>query len=203
LVHGRQARGTVHLTPGAGLATLDLDFRRGEGFTLTGQVTAAERPLADAWVTLARTDGKQLASQASALTGADGRFEIGGLAPGGYVLRLDPPDGARGHIRRLTLESDLDVTLDLETGAIEGRVTAADTGEPVAGAEVTFEQRDQPLGGAGYPIATTAEDGSFGLLALPPGSYVLRIRAQGFASTQTVVEVTGGPPAQVEIHLRE
>lgn len=56
------------------------------------------------------------------------------------------------------------VTAQEELGSISGTITDADSGEPIAGIDVS-------VSGPGFGIATTAADGSYTATNLPPGWY--------------------------------
>lgn len=91
----------------------------------------------------------------------------------------------------------------METGGIEGHVTAADSGAPVAGAVAALEMRDEALG-TGFQLspAATGEDGSFAFPTLGTGSYLLKVQAEGFGPAEARVEVRAGPPARAEVSLK-
>src|SRR5690554_3007239 len=67
-----------------------------------------------------------------------------------------------------------------QTGKISGKVTDANTGEPLIGANVLVE--GTTMG------AATDLDGYYVILNIPPGTYTLRISSIGY-TTQTVVDV--------------
>ena len=79
------------------------------------------------------------------------------------------PEGTPVPVEGGTLRAGVDVNLrePLPTGVITGRLTAAHTGAPVAGARVTT---DGP-GGSDYVRATTGNDGTYQISDLAPGSY--------------------------------
>jgi hypothetical protein len=60
---------------------------------------------------------------------------------------------------------------------IRGRVTAADTGAPLRGAEVRLFE-------GGYKLTTTNGDGLFELRDVPAGSYRLTVARAGFITLQ-------------------
>lgn len=68
-------------------------------------------------------------------------------------------------------------------GGVEGVVTSPAI-EPIEGANVTLDGTDAS--------ATTAEDGSYALSNVKPGTYTLAIRADGFLSTETEIDVRAG-----------
>ncbi|HVS08391.1 MAG TPA: carboxypeptidase regulatory-like domain-containing protein [Planctomycetota bacterium] len=113
----------------------------------------------------------------------DGSFEIGGLEPGTWYVRLE----ADGHgpseekQARVPGEPLLEFTLP-RCATVRGRATDA-YGSPIAAAEVssayggTGEERPPPQR---QHKAVTDEHGAFELEDLPPGSLTLRASADGF-----------------------
>ena len=81
-----------------------------------------------------------------------------------------------------------------QQGTIGGRVTDAETGEPLAGASV------EALGGGG-PQGSN-EDGQFSL-TVPPGTYSVVVKLIGYATTRIDdVSVAVGGSARVDVSLR-
>jgi iron complex outermembrane receptor protein len=83
---------------------------------------------------------------------------------------------------------------------LSGRLLNSLSGDPVAGATVTLEELKRD--------ATSGSDGTFSFDNVPPGSYHLSVRAQGFSSRRTEVAATaGGNPVDVtvdpELHFEE
>ncbi len=109
----------------------------------------------------------------AALTDAEGKFAIGKLPPGRFIVNVDragfvaPPNGNRlsdSQLRPDEKKEDVKLTLT-PTGAISGRVLNAGGGE-VQGAIVSLD-------GAPFGInpATTDEKGQFRITGVPPGRY--------------------------------
>lgn len=84
-------------------------------------------------------------------------------------------------------------------GLISGRVVAAETGEPLAGAQViaTSTQGNQPMLGAVVNL-----EGNFTIQRVPEGRYELRITYLGYTQSNTTVDVVGGQAAQVNVRLQ-
>lgn len=72
----------------------------------------------------------------------------------------------------------------LAAARIIGRVTNANTGQPVGSAQVTID--GTTLG------ALSAEDGTYAIAAVPEGTQLLRVRRLGFTSTSRSVQVASG-----------
>lgn len=80
-----------------------------------------------------------------------------------------------------------------QTGIVEGEVTDAVTGLPVANAEVV-------LVGTGTSVQA-GPSGRFGLRRVPAGQHVLEARASGYVSGQEAVTVVAGQTALVSFAL--
>jgi protocatechuate 3,4-dioxygenase beta subunit len=118
----------------------------------------------------------------STKTGADGRFRIpnfpaaghAGLAvkAAGKALR---PSGEYAMTREHQSGDD-DIQLRVApAGAVEGKVTVEDTGQPLAGIKIKLEGSKSGLYGSEYrDTIESAEDGSFRIPDVQPGEYNVR-----------------------------
>ena len=137
---------------------------------------------------------------ASDITGDDGIFRLGPLLAGSYALRtLGDRDRAPSD-RVLAAAGDRDVVLITKpAGTIRGRLVDPVTAEPVAGS-VQVSQTD---GEGGYSTGTRP-DGTFVLMSLVHGTYVV----SGSSGTRVglVAEVSvdeARPEVEIEIPLQE
>ncbi len=81
------------------------------------------------------------------------------------------------------------------TGGLEGRVTDADTGRPVAGAEISVQGASSR--------ATTGDDGRYQLDGLPPGTWKVKCRTPGYETElRSGVKVIAGSRATVDFALK-
>ncbi|MFW6206997.1 MAG: TonB-dependent receptor domain-containing protein [Gemmatimonadota bacterium] len=80
-----------------------------------------------------------------------------------------------------------------QTGAVEGRVVAAESGTPLPGVEVALE------GGEDRTLSDT--HGYYALPALPAGDVVLTFQRLGYASVREEVTVQAGERAVADIRL--
>ncbi|HEX6130965.1 MAG TPA: carboxypeptidase regulatory-like domain-containing protein, partial [Actinomycetota bacterium] len=167
--------------------------------SLAGRVTDADgEPVAGATVRIAETG---LETE----TGADGGYELAHPA-GSYTVEVN----AFGYVAQsisVTLVANVETQLAVElalgdVGAVAGTVTSAgdlspqaDAGEPLAGAEVRLVGRPR--------TTTTAEDGSFTLANVEPGTYTLEISAAGHVRMLVDgVVVTAGETTRRDVRLR-
>jgi TonB family protein len=82
-------------------------------------------------------------------------------------------------------------------GRLEGRILARTGDKPVAAATVTL------LSAEGASVGTTlaAEDGAFAFPDVAPGSYRVRIEAEGFAAVEATEAVTSGEATAITYRL--
>jgi TonB-linked SusC/RagA family outer membrane protein len=80
-----------------------------------------------------------------------------------------------------------------QTGAITGTIVSAETGEPLASAQVSVE-------GTGLGALTQA-NGRFLILRVPTGTYTVEAVLIGFATARQGITVTAGESAVVELRL--
>lgn len=78
-------------------------------------------------------------------------------------------------------------------GTITGVVTAAESGQPVAGARVTVRGRRDP--------ALSDSGGRYRLADVPPGTLILQVRAIGHADATRIVELAPGATTAVDVAL--
>jgi hypothetical protein len=137
-----------------------------------------------------------------AQTASDGTFRVPGLAPGTYgIFVLDSPTLTSAGLS-VELTTDQEVAVDLTSGGLKGRIVAAATGAPVAGATVTLEgAAPEPLAVLAPPTATTGEDGSFEIAPVLAGPYRITVSGPGFQPGQATVEVAPHATAWVDLKL--
>lgn len=191
---GRTSHGEAQVEAGT-TARLDLAFT-GDGFTLTGRLTAAGQPLGGAGLLL--RSSRRSATSRAVESDASGTFRFTGLEAGAYHLELVDP--ARPGLRfgeELWIDGDRTLQIDLEVHSIGGRVLGDD--RPLAGARVSAVPH---FGWAGVnPMltveVTSGEDGDFVLPVLSAGSWRLSVSHPGYRSGQWDVVVGPETPALV------
>jgi protocatechuate 3,4-dioxygenase beta subunit len=153
----------------------------------------------------------------SARTGADGRFRIANFPADGHAglavktagKALRPPDSqfvpAREH---RSGEADIQLRVG-PAGAVEGKVTVAETGQPLEGVRIKLEPAKPSLYNSEYrETIASGEDGSFRIPDVLPGIYNVRAVIPGQPVPDWVVlpenaQVTvtaGGTARDVAIH---
>ncbi len=176
---------------------LTLTLRAGR--TIAGRATFADGRPAAGLVLSARFDPTHLVGMAAmgaltggrgeGTTGPDGRFEVGGLGAGPFVLEAEATaaDGTVWRVRRDGVRpGTLDLELVLHTAlAFHGRVVDGG-GAPVRGLEVSAVRR---VAGAVGKVDVTrftarshADDGTFRIADLLAGDYELFVRATDYVT---------------------
>lgn len=185
-------RDDVTVTAGA---TVTLDFAlTGEAVAgnIAGVVTdaASGDPIEGATVT---TDP----ATESVTTGADGSFELVGVAAGTYAVQA-AADGYEAAtvgdvavVAGETATADVALTAVVTTGAVVLTVENACTAQAIAGAIVTLPDSTQLTTDAAGQAATD----------LAAGEYTLTVAATGFIPTTVTVTATAGVPADETIQL--
>ncbi len=95
----------------------------------------------------------------------------------------------------LALVLMLPLALFAQRGTITGKVTDANTGDPLVGANVVI--KGTTIGSAAGP------DGTYKITKVPPGTYTLRASFIGYKMGEQEVQVTAGQTVEVNFELAE
>jgi hypothetical protein len=191
----------VAVAPGARVRGLTI--RMGRAATIAGEVVQARggEPVAGARVDV--SPYLQAGDSGRAVTSADGRFSVSGLAPGPYDVVVSAEGLSSSLDRGITLANGDVYRLRVElegTGAVGGMVRDG-AGLPVAGALITYEQDDLDS----PPVSVrTGADGRYRLESIPAGETVVVARAgEGGVEMRVRVEVVADATAQADFTLEE
>jgi protocatechuate 3,4-dioxygenase beta subunit len=187
------------LRPGERRTGVDLELGDG-GVRVVGVVRDVGGGVVEgAWVTDLPPGGAAPATVAAARSGADGRFELW-LAPGDVDLFALADGYADGHLRAAAPGPAAGFVLTPES-VLVGEVVDADTGDPVAGAEVVAVDDV-----AGARATLSDGDGRFRLARLPPGRWRARARAPGAAGEAGRSVLLGlgetSPPLRISLYAQ-
>jgi protocatechuate 3,4-dioxygenase beta subunit len=161
----------------AGAAPPEQIWKVQRGGRIVGSVrTAGGEPVARARVSASPVGGNSLRRMfggwSNDQTGADGRFELSGLAPGRY--RVSAEADAHPETQpplEVTVAVGGEATLELRLdapGSVEGEVVD-ESGQPVAGVSVRAEGGERWSWGQGRTL--TRDDGRFVIEGVRPGPY--------------------------------
>jgi uncharacterized repeat protein (TIGR01451 family) len=158
---------------------------------ITGTVTQAGSgtPIAGATVSAAPHGG---GGGGTATTALNGDYELA-LAPSTYDLTVSAFGHASTIVWAVAVASDTTTVVDaaltpLPTGTVQGQVTDADTGQPVAATVTVLDT----------PRETTTHTYTF---ALPEGTYTIRARSLGHRVVTATAHVTAGLTTNVDFAL--
>ncbi len=184
----------VRLGGGQSLSNIEIGLRPGTG-AITGTVRSGSQLLGD--VTITATDGDVTRTTTTLTEGPVGTFSITDLpSPGIYTLSIEA-DGYMSQTRDVALsggQAQVGVEMVASTGIIYGRLTDPG-GNPIGGAGVTATSED-----AVYKN-TTAPDGSYELVGLEPGSYVVQFEEFEYHTGSSLVTLGSGGLREVNLSL--
>jgi hypothetical protein len=110
-----------------------------------------------------------------AQTGADGRFEVAGLAAGACHLEVSAPGMAAA---QLDAEAGAtDVAIVLQPSVVTSGIAYDKDGRPASGVQVMLQSKERE--GSAY-WASTGDDGRFSFGDMPEGEYLLQISREGW-----------------------
>ncbi|RKG98053.1 carboxypeptidase regulatory-like domain-containing protein [Corallococcus carmarthensis] len=187
---------------GPGMTVKGVRIRLGGVASLAGVVRRKDSGEAIAGATVGVRANGDRADLLQARAGADGRFEVGGLAPGVYDVQVRAP-GFQPLTRTglgVLAGQRFDLVLELAVpGRIEG--TVVDGAEaPLPGVTVVAQLKWRPLPDA-LPSVTDAE-GRFTLEDVPEGTvYVAARRANSEDEVRQPVSVEAGKTAEARLTL--
>ena len=192
---------TETVSPGEELEGVNFSFKRGA--TISGRVTDVDTgfPISD--VTVGAERARDGTGDSDAESGDDGRYTLGGLAPGVYLVTAEGEN--KGYIRELYddkhawedaarisvtgTEALEGIDFGLKLGAtISGTVIDAQTGLPIANMDVEATLAD----GDEISSSETDIDGRYALKGVPDGVIEVVVAGQGYLQTSKIVTVRDG-----------
>lgn len=196
--NGWQGQGRINLAAGGEKDLGDIGMM--PAASVVGRVLSGEngQPLEGASVSLRQNNQWGGWATTSAVTDAQGRFEMRDVEPGVYTVRAQGNGFAQLELANQAVEAGarLDLgDLKLNRGlSLSGVVTGPDD-KPVAGAGVSLGRPTEGFGWgreeADIASATTAQDGAFTLTGVSEGSLRLSVRADAFAPYAETIQVSG------------
>ena len=173
---GTSRSATKQVTAADDVPVLQTEIVFDVGFTLSGRVTRASQPLANAMVVANLQGGG--GRQATARTDESGAYALQGLQEGSYAVSAtaDPLTGGGASMVRQTVSLTGDQSLDLTfpTAKVAGLVTDADTKQPLADVTVSLSAPPAASGAGGVQRMTqTDSTGRFQFTDIAPQAYTL------------------------------
>jgi len=174
------------------------DLEISSDFTVRGKVTHEGRPVSAARVVFSNEQGMN----ASAVTGADGTYELAVPAPGTYHLFVHAEAFAMVNSQSIrTIRGGETIDVDLREQTVEGTVVDAATREPIAGAVVTLVPENAVTQSVLGETITDA-NGRFRLLTAASGANRVMASAHGYAQLAERVTLGGTRIAPVALALQ-
>jgi hypothetical protein len=172
---------------------------------ITGIVSLNGVALTGAKVELLTTSGAlvsqpPLASPASVVTGADGRYQFLRVDPGSYIVRVtDTLNRVKSFpvtVKQFDGSTGGDVTLNIElfARAISGTVTL--NGVPTRGIALELVQNDRVIA-----TTTSGDNGAYSFTQLEPGDYIVRATITGDVTQIVVTLSTTGDFTNADLQL--
>ena len=169
-----------HVVMPEGEERLTIEIEVGSGSDIEGVVSRGGRPLPGARVQARPVHGSIVESSVTTTTDRDGLFRLPGLTDGDYELGVFHADSGASAVRRVSVDGNKEVDIEIPEGRVAGRVLDANSGEGVAAAGVLLQQQSV-LGDSTSLRTQTDGTGAFALEAVPDGEFLLRVSAVGYA----------------------
>jgi carboxypeptidase family protein len=182
--------------------------------TVSGTVLDSQRKPVAKFQVLAELSGSQWYMPPSekkeqTFEGVDGRFVLTGLRSGSWTFRAEAEGYARSEKVVLVLPAEEELALVLLRKVLVAGKVVDPAGLPVAGAEVTKELEGTEAiqamqGRSDWPVAQSDDEGAFRLEGMPPGTFSIMAKKDGFAPSEGVaLELEeGGQKLDVVLTLR-
>ena len=174
------------------------------GFTLSGHVTRAGQPVANAMVAANLQGGA--GRQATARSDESGGYALQGLQEGSYAVTAstDPLSGTSPSLVRQTVSLTGDQNLDLTfpTARVSGVVTDVDTKQPLADANVGLSSAGGTGGAPVQRMTQTDSTGRFQFADIAPQDYTLNSSKTDYQyDKRTVAASDDGSSENLSIEL--
>jgi protocatechuate 3,4-dioxygenase beta subunit len=186
----------------ANATTKPIEVTLEPGVEITGRVTRAGNGVEGINVAVMSTDSPQMS-----VTRPDGRFTVGDLSPGPYMVVFNKQDEFVQQMRNLTAPAN-NVNIELPPGGrITGRVLDKNTHQPVtsfnAGVSVARMGGGMQIDIPPMMKSFTSDDGSFSLDNVPTGTVQVVASAPGYTTArQSNVTIEEGKSVEnIELDL--
>jgi large repetitive protein len=189
----RSTSKTVEIAEGSSEVAVEIAF---EGTSrLSGRITRGDRPVSNAFVSVAPDPPTATGGRGSDQADEDGRYSIEGLSDGGYRIQVSG-QGVR-HSRTLEVSGDTNGDIDVPAITLSGVVAESGSSEPLEGASVQAESGTET---GPYDIKRTVTDsrGFYSIENLDPGNYQLTARKEGYQLKTQPVTIS---ESSVELNL--
>jgi|CXWL01.1.fsa_nt_gi protocatechuate 3,4-dioxygenase beta subunit len=195
--HSRSATVDAEVEPGG---ETRVELRLDDGSTVSGRVTRAGEPVANANVRLYRRGG---GSDTGTSTDADGRYELAGVEDGTWGIAVATRD-RRGAQAVIEVAGATIYDVELDAATLVGRVVERDSGEGLGGVAISFETNDPRLRDLVDAGGTrTRSDGTFRVANMPAGSWTVVAELASHGQARATAEVPDSGEVEVELTLEQ
>ncbi|MFN7971577.1 MAG: carboxypeptidase regulatory-like domain-containing protein [Acidobacteriota bacterium] len=170
--------------------SIEVELAFPHGSTLSGRITKAGKPVANATVVAMPGAPAETATRSSSRTREDGTYACEGLSDGEYAVSLLAIETGLDFQTAATVKGDTTHDVEIPTGRVEGRVLDGKSLEPIGSTQVTRKGLDDNPMGAKQAVTDSA--GAFVFADVPDGEYMLTPTRSGWAGTSKKVTVQGG-----------
>jgi hypothetical protein len=129
---------------------------------------------------------------------ADGSYEVGGLEPGDYDVRVNVNGGGNDSVP-YSVVGNATFDIDLKGATVRGTVVDAATGVPLADVQISASSGSPQL--RAWSSANSDGDGRFVLDMLPDGTFNVRANREHYAPATQTLTVSGGSAPPLELRL--
>lgn len=161
----------------------------------------ASNPISGATVNVQISTGTGIII-ATVVTQNDGTYAVEGLAPGSYSVvasAVNYQTAAKGAVINSNSTTTVNFILAADPGSITGKVTNAQSGDPISGANVQVSILDS----SGVVVASILTDsqGDYAVNGLAPGGYTVQVSAPDFQTNSTTVQVQSNQTSTANVEL--
>jgi protocatechuate 3,4-dioxygenase beta subunit len=175
---------------------VEIDF--GAGLTIRGRVTRNAVPISGGNVNFVPR-GRGGVRSPSAMISGDGSYEISGVEPGDYDIRVYASGGGNDVVP-YTVVGNATFDIDLKGATARGVVLDATTSVPLPDVRIYIVPASQ-AGSRVWRNTTSDSDGRFVLDTLPDGTFNLRAEREHYAAALQSITVSGGGTPPIELRL--
>jgi large repetitive protein len=174
----------------------ELNFMLSPGYSLSGTITRDGETVNDVTISCQSTDYLEtLREGGSQFVTSDGKYEFKEMKPGPYTITVQRGQANSGgslqtlYTARLDLQEDTVYDISLPTMSIEGRITDAVTGDPLAGAQAYIVRASDPQtaenivksGQWTFVSESTDSDGFYKIKDIQEGDFTLLAKHKDYS----------------------
>ncbi|MCF6137924.1 carboxypeptidase regulatory-like domain-containing protein [Pseudalkalibacillus berkeleyi] len=192
------ATGGVTLEPGETVTDANFVLLPDPGAIVGTIIDTDGDPISGATIIIRNADNLQIRSTT---TNEFGEYLVEGIAPASYTVVATAPDFSTNFVGVMVvsnLSSVANITLTSTIGDIAG-IVVDENGDPITGDNIGIKLFDES--GALLQTLVASNDGTFSILGLQPGQYLINATATNFAANSVNATVIANETETVTIPL--